>query len=166
MQENLPLVGTPAFASINSHRGLQLGRRDDIKSLAYSLIFLHRGLLPWLTRDGKSPSFPTTLTCKQNFLVDAVNGAHDIPIELATIFRHARSLTFTEKPNYGYLRTILENAVETTEQPLPPHPTPDLCAVTSTPVVNILTSTSKSIIFTPERKAHTKSTKEVTPRQV
>jgi casein kinase 1 len=49
MQENLPLVGTPAFASINSHRGLQLGRRDDIKSLAYSLIFLHRGLLPWLT---------------------------------------------------------------------------------------------------------------------
>ena len=49
MQENLPLVGTPAFALLNSHRGLQLGHQDDIKSLAYSLIFLHHGLLPWLT---------------------------------------------------------------------------------------------------------------------
>ena len=153
------------FASINSHCGLQLGRRDDIESLAYCLIFLHHGSLLWLTRDGKSPSFPTTLSCKQNFLADTVNGAHNIPIELTTIFRHACSLTFTEKPNYGYLHTILENAVETTEQPLPPRPTPDSCTVTSTPIVNVLTSTSKSIIFTPECKVHTKS-KEITPRQV
>ncbi|KAF9231410.1 casein kinase 1, epsilon [Melanogaster broomeanus] len=46
MQENLSFVGTPAFASLNSHRGLQLGRRDDIESLVYLLIFLHHGSLP------------------------------------------------------------------------------------------------------------------------
>ncbi|KAF8551019.1 kinase-like protein, partial [Imleria badia] len=48
LHENLSFVGTPALASINSHRGLQLSCRDDIESLAYSLISLHCGLLLWL----------------------------------------------------------------------------------------------------------------------
>ncbi|KAF9222871.1 kinase-like protein, partial [Gyrodon lividus] len=47
LHDNISLVGTPTFASINSHCGLQLSRRDDIKLLAYSLIFLHCGSLPW-----------------------------------------------------------------------------------------------------------------------
>ena len=112
MQENLSLIGTPAFASINSHHGLQLSHRDNIKSLTYTLIFLHRGSLPWLTQDGKSPLSSIVLGRKQKFLANHDTGAHNIPAILAAILQHACGLKFTQKPNYGHLHTILDDAAE------------------------------------------------------
>ncbi|KIK14507.1 hypothetical protein PISMIDRAFT_116955, partial [Pisolithus microcarpus 441] len=41
-------LGSPAFASVNSHLGLEAGRRDDLESLSYLLIYLACGSLPWL----------------------------------------------------------------------------------------------------------------------
>lgn len=37
------VVGTALFASINAHLGKELSRRDDIESLAYTLIYLLLG---------------------------------------------------------------------------------------------------------------------------
>ncbi|KAF9222906.1 kinase-like protein [Gyrodon lividus] len=122
MQENLSLVGTPAFTSLNSHHGLQLGCRDDIESLAYSLLFLHHGLLSWLAGDSKSPLPLATFHHKQTFLV--VASALSIPIVLTTILNHACSLAFMQKPDYAYLRTILENAAIQFQCPMHHHPNP------------------------------------------
>jgi hypothetical protein len=41
------VVGTALFASINAHKGKDLSRRDDIESLAYTLLYLCSGTLPW-----------------------------------------------------------------------------------------------------------------------
>ncbi|KAI6127040.1 kinase-like domain-containing protein, partial [Pisolithus sp. B1] len=41
-------LGSPAFASINTHLGLEAGRQDDLESLSYLLIYLACGSLPWL----------------------------------------------------------------------------------------------------------------------
>lgn len=41
------LVGTPDYASISVHRHHKLSRRDDIESLAYTIVKLLRGKLPW-----------------------------------------------------------------------------------------------------------------------
>src|ERR1700710_2195815 len=49
-------IGTPAFASINGHLGLELGRRDDLESLIYLLICLVGGCLPWLGFEPTSDS--------------------------------------------------------------------------------------------------------------
>jgi len=33
------LLGSPLFASINSHKGFETSRRDDLESLVYMMIF-------------------------------------------------------------------------------------------------------------------------------
>jgi hypothetical protein len=39
--------GTIRYASVHAHLGRTGSRRDDLESLAYTLVFLIRGRLPW-----------------------------------------------------------------------------------------------------------------------
>jgi serine/threonine protein kinase len=41
------ILGTHDFASLNSHFGQELSRRDDLISLGYALVFLAKRNLPW-----------------------------------------------------------------------------------------------------------------------
>jgi len=41
------IIGTPRYASIASLLGKSQGRKDDLNSLYYLLIFLAKGELPW-----------------------------------------------------------------------------------------------------------------------
>lgn len=41
------LCGTARYASIATHKGYEQSRRDDIECLAYTLIYLAKGKLPW-----------------------------------------------------------------------------------------------------------------------
>ncbi|TYG61385.1 hypothetical protein ES288_D07G144000v1 [Gossypium darwinii] len=51
--------GTIRYASVHAHLGRTASRRDDPESLAYTLIFLHQGRLPWQkhTFQAKFPHF-------------------------------------------------------------------------------------------------------------
>ncbi|KAK8288628.1 hypothetical protein V6Z12_D07G137600 [Gossypium hirsutum] len=51
--------GTVRYASVHAHLGRTASRRDDPESLAYTLIFLHQGRLPWQkhTFQAKFPHF-------------------------------------------------------------------------------------------------------------
>ncbi|THG00758.1 hypothetical protein TEA_025583 [Camellia sinensis var. sinensis] len=54
--------GTVRYASVHAHLGRIGSRRDDLESLAYTLIFLLRGRLPWQGYQGENKSF---LVCKK-----------------------------------------------------------------------------------------------------
>jgi serine/threonine protein kinase len=96
-------TGTTVFASVNSHLGLELGRRDDLESLAYILIYFLRGFLPWEDEE-KSKDI---LALKQEII------SHDIfdelPAEFGTFLKACRSLAFHDKPNYDQYYKLFNN---------------------------------------------------------
>jgi serine/threonine protein kinase len=97
------LVGTAVFASINSHMGLELGRKDDLESLAYVLIYLLHGALPW---QGLSSSFDILEMKKR---ISARDLCHGLSIELCSFLEYCRSLPFDHKPDYEHFINLFNS---------------------------------------------------------
>jgi hypothetical protein len=111
------LVGTPAFASINNHLGSELSRRDDLESLVYVLIYLAHGSLPWLqqaqlrkrtSRDStRQTKASMILANKQATPIEQLCGNTRELSTLSTMLIYARMLSYSEAPDYDYLRSLL-----------------------------------------------------------
>ena len=54
--------GTVRYASVHAHLGRTGSRRDDLESLAYTLLFLLKGRLPWQGYQGDNKVGPTRPT--------------------------------------------------------------------------------------------------------
>ena len=101
----LGLTGTATFASIHSHLGLELGRWDDLESLAYILIYFLRGSLPWRGLDLEG----CDLVVESKQQTSTRDLCYGLPLELQTFLDYSRSLSFNDKPNYDYLRSLFNN---------------------------------------------------------
>ncbi len=100
--KGLGLIGTTAFASINSHLGLELGRQDDLESLAYVLFYFLWGFLPW-----QGLGLEGILKSKQG--LTNLDLFHELPLEFHTFFEHCHSLSFNGKPNYNHFCHLFDN---------------------------------------------------------
>ena len=73
-KERKSLIGTSRYASIYSHLGYEQSRRDDLESLAYSLIYFSRGSLPWMgiKEKNKQEKYKKILQIKLNSEVNVL----------------------------------------------------------------------------------------------
>lgn len=90
------LIGTPNFASINSHNLCELSRRDDLESIAYSLIYLYYGKLPWqnLKINTNHEIKLTKVLFQENIKKIKNNALYDFLL-------YSINLNFNETPDYN-----------------------------------------------------------------
>src|SRR5712672_1098073 len=103
-------VGTLSFASINGQQGHAQSRHDDLESLAYTIIFLARGDLPWTT-DSIYNDRKAVLQKKMSIVAEEL--CEGLPPPFSKFVSYVRSLGFDEKPDYKHLHTILLRCSET-----------------------------------------------------
>jgi serine/threonine protein kinase len=100
------LIGTARYSSINSHKGLELSRRDDLESLGYLLVYFIRGELPWqgIKAKTKAEKYEMIGNKKISTPVDVL--CYGTPWPIAQYLKYVRSLDFKVKPDYYYLRKL------------------------------------------------------------
>ena len=110
------IVGTLAFASINSQQGNSQSRRDDLESLAYTIIYLTLGGLPWA---GKSAGNNGEAVLRKKTSITAEALCEGLPAPFHKFVTYVCSLGFNEKPDYQFLQSILLQCSETViDQPI------------------------------------------------
>ena len=102
--------GTPRYSSINCMCGRSPSRRDDLESLAYCLVKLRTGKLPWdslvnQTGMDKKEQRKRIVECKR---ISAREICKDVRIEFLMFLREVRSLSFDEKPDYDMYYKMFE----------------------------------------------------------
>ncbi|BBH06908.1 Protein kinase family protein [Prunus dulcis] len=101
--------GTIRYASVHAHLGRTGSRRDDLESLAYTLIFLIRGRLPWQGYQGDNKSF---LVCKKKMATSPELMCCFCPPPFKQFLEAVTNMKFDEEPNYAKLISLFESLIE------------------------------------------------------
>ncbi|CAI5482702.1 unnamed protein product [Closterium sp. Yama58-4] len=90
--------GTVRYAGVHAHLGRTGSRRDDLESLAYTLVFLLRGRLPWQGYQGDNKGF---LVCKKKMSTSPEMLCCFCPPPFKLFLEYVVSLKFDERPDYA-----------------------------------------------------------------
>ncbi|CAM0905462.1 unnamed protein product [Alopecurus aequalis] len=101
--------GTIRYASAHAHLGRTGSRRDDLESLAYTLIFLIKGRLPWQGYQGDTKSF---LVCKKKMATSPETLCTFCPAPFKEFFESVTNMKFDEEPNYAKLISLFDGLIE------------------------------------------------------
>ena len=98
------LTGTPRYASISNHKGRDQGRKDDLESLGFVLLYLLKGSLPW---QEVSSDYDKIMEMKQSMLRSESLFANT-PSCFKQYFKYIATLGFPDRPDYGHMRDLLK----------------------------------------------------------
>lgn len=106
--------GTLRYASLNIHSGSTLSRRDDLESLAYVLIYLHQGRLPWQgTLGTEAERRMKVRDIKRNTKMQYFRDKK-CPGPLVDFLEQSRNLHFDEDPPYKTISTMFTKMLAST----------------------------------------------------
>nr|XP_011458971.1 PREDICTED: uncharacterized protein LOC101301711 [Fragaria vesca subsp. vesca]XP_011459004.1 PREDICTED: uncharacterized protein LOC101301711 [Fragaria vesca subsp. vesca] len=100
--------GTVRYASVHAHLGRTGSRRDDLESLAYTLIFLLRGKLPWQGYNGENKGF---LVCKKKMATSPEMLCVSCPPPFQQFLELVTNMKFDEEPNYLKLISLFDKNI-------------------------------------------------------
>ncbi|OVA20234.1 Protein kinase domain [Macleaya cordata] len=100
--------GTVRYASVHAHLGRTGSRRDDLESLAYTLIFLLRGRLPWQGYQGENKGF---LVCKKKMATSPETLCCFCPQPFRLFVEYVVNLKFDEEPNYAKYISLFDGII-------------------------------------------------------
>ena len=131
------VVGTPTFMSQNAVKCISVSRRDDLESMLYVLVHMHKNHLPWqnyseVKQECTYPEdAPLEFREARAKLSDKTIELF-FPRELRSAFRYVRALSFTQKPDYAFLRDLIANRIKQNKSDLLELPAQHLEHVKST----------------------------------
>jgi len=103
------LTGTPRYASINNHLGIEQSRRDDLESIGYVLVYFLKGSLPWQGLKAKNAQKKYRLILEKKQQISIAQLCQGCPSQFAEYLAYTRSLKFDAKPDVPYLRKLFRD---------------------------------------------------------
>ena len=103
------IIGTMRYISMNTHQGYEQGKRDDLESLFYIIIYFIKGELPWqnIKCKTRAEKYSKIYEIKKK-VTDNKELVEGLPIEMEKILEYILELNFFEKPNYLMINKTIE----------------------------------------------------------
>ncbi len=110
-KEGKGLTGTARYVSLFTHYGIEQSRRDDIEGIAYNLIYLAKGKLPWqgVKTKNKKEKHKKIMESKLAYTPDKL--CEGLSYEFVSLLKYARELGFEDRPDYKSIKLMFKNSV-------------------------------------------------------
>jgi len=106
------LIGTARYCGRNAHRGYEQGRRDDIESIGYVLMYFLLGVLPWQGLKARKNEDHFEKIAQKKYTTSFEELTAGQPEEFLNYFKHADKLEFEAQPNYIYLIGLFQSVID------------------------------------------------------
>ena len=110
-KEGKGLTGTARYVSLFTHYGIEQSRRDDIEGIAYNLIYLAKGKLPWQGVKTKNKKEKHKKIMESKLAYSPEQLCKDLPDEFVNLLKYSRNLEFEEKPDYKSIKVMFKNHI-------------------------------------------------------
>ena len=108
--------GNICFSSVNTMKGYEPSRRDDLESIGYMLIYLYTQHLPWDSILTKNKNELIKKIFEIKSLIPIKMLCENTPKEMNEYMKYVKSLKFEEEPDYNYLIKIFEDMLKKINQ--------------------------------------------------
>src|SRR5260370_2255967 len=109
--KGLDISGMCYYLLIKSHLGVTKLRHDDLELLAYVIVYLVKGRLPWqgIAVHPGQVHHDEVLRLKQATMAKTL--CKGLPQPFIKFIQHIWSLGFEDKPDYWYLHSLLAQCI-------------------------------------------------------